>query len=335
LRAGDVLIRAAVIGLAGPLLSAAERALFAALPPAGVILFGRNIVDPKQLATLIRDIRAVVPGFLLLLDQEGGRVARLRPPHWRAHPSAGQIGLLHADDRVAGLRVAWLTGALIGLDCAALGFDVICAPVLDLRLRGCSDVVGDRSFGEDPVIIGALGRAMAEGVLAAGLQPVMKHMPGHGRALADSHLELPVVHDDIVADLLPFRANADLPWGMTAHVLYPKLDEAHPATVSSAIIRAVIRGSIGFAGILVSDDLAMGALSGPPDMRARTALLAGCDLAMYCSGEITASEAVLRACPVLSEPAVARLAAASMMAQQKRQSLDAMVLADERAALLR
>lgn len=328
--------RAAIVGLAGPALSGAEATLFRACPPAGTILFRRNVEDPAQLRALTDALHALLPpGAPILVDQEGGRVARLRPPHWRAHPAAGVIGALHARDAAAGLRAAWLTGALIGADCAAAGIDIACAPVLDLRLPGAHDVVGDRGFGADPRVVATLGRAVADGLLAAGVVPVAKHAPGHGRARADSHLALPEVDaDDLSDDMLPFAANADLPVMMTAHIRYRALDPDRPATLSPRVVTQVIRGRIGFPGLLLSDDLAMQALDGAPAERALGALAAGCDVALYCPGDAPGNAAVLHACPTLTEAAAARLAAARRMAAAARQALDVPALAAERDRLL-
>jgi beta-N-acetylhexosaminidase len=329
-------VKAAIVGIAGPDLTAAEAALFRAQQPAGVILFARNIVDPPRLAALVAALRRVLPpASVLMVDQEGGRVARLRPPHWRAHPPAAVLGALFARSPTNGLRAAWLTGALIGLDCAAAGLDVVAAPVLDLGLPGAHAVIGDRALAADPAIVGRLGRAVAAGLLAAGIQPVGKHAPGHGRARLDSHLALPTVAaNDLQADLLPFALNADLPWAMTAHILYPTWDPARPATLSPSIIARVIRGRIGFEGVLVTDDLAMRALSGAPADLALQALAAGCDLALYCAGEAAPTAALLAACPAVTPDAAARLGRARALARRRRLSLDAAALADERARLL-
>jgi beta-N-acetylhexosaminidase len=334
-------MKAAIVGIGGPELTLSEAALFRAHPPAGVILFARNIVDPPQLAALAASLRRVLPpDAILMVDQEGGRVARLRPPHWRAHPPAAAIGALFAASPAKRLRAAWLTGALIGLDCAAAGFDLAAAPVLDLGLPGAHAVIGDRAYAQDPATVARVGRAAAAGLLAAGIQPIGKHAPGHGRALLDSHLALPTVNaNDLEADLLPFALNADLPWAMTAHILYPTWDPTRPATLSPTIIGKIIRGRIGFEGVLVTDDLAMRALSdyapgGAPADLAQQALAAGCDLALYCSGEAAPTADLLAACPPISAPATARLARARAMAQRRRLSLDAARLADERARLL-
>ena len=326
--------KAAITGIAGPVLSLEEAALLRAHPPAGIILFGRNIVDPDQLAALMAVLRAVLPdGTAYLVDQEGGRVARLRPPHWQAHPPAGDIGAL---DRAAGLRVAWLTGALIGLDCAAAGFTVACAPVLDLRLPHGHGVIGDRAFSEMPEDVALLARAAAAGLLAAGVIPVGKHVPGHGRAQSDSHFGLPVVRDnDLDRDLAPFAANRDLPWMMTAHILYPGWDPVYPATLSARIINEIVRGQLGFAGVLLSDDLAMQALSGTPVERALGALSAGCDLALYCTGDLAGTSEVLAAVPALTADAERRLETARALAKRRRLALDPVLLTAERKELMR
>lgn len=305
-------------------------------PPAGIILFARNIEDPAQLRALTAQLRGVLPpGAVLMLDQEGGRVARLRPPHWRAHPSAARLGRAFEGHAARGLRAAWLTGALIGADCAASGFGVACAPVLDLAYPGAHDVIGDRSFGADPVAVARLGRAMAAGLLAAGVQPVGKHAPGHGRARVDSHLALPQVEAaDLGADILPFARNADLPWAMTAHILYTGIDPSRPATLSADIIGSVIRGRMGFMGVLVTDDLAMQALTGSPTSRALAALHAGCDIALYCSGELAPTEALLESCPALPPPSRDRLLAARLLAARRRIAFDPAALAAERDGLL-
>lgn len=326
---------ATIVGIAGTTLAPDEAALLRAYPPAGVILFGRNVTDRAQLTALTAALRAALPpGAVLMVDQEGGRVARLRPPQWRAHPSAGRMGTLFMTNSEPGLRAAWLTGALIGLDCADAGFDVVCAPVLDLFVPGCSDVVGDRSFGADPTLVSALGGAMAAGLLAAGMQPVMKHMPGHGGATVDSHLAMPEAEDISQDALLPFQINSGLPWAMTAHMLFRARDPVRPATVSPIVIHDVIRGEIGFQGLLASDDLAMQALTGMPAERALAALVAGCDVAMYCAGTMAANIDILMNCPPLTSAAMARLDTGRTMAALQRQPLDAASLSTERDALI-
>jgi beta-N-acetylhexosaminidase len=329
-------VKAAIIGIAGPELAPAEVALFHAEPPAGVILFARNIQDPHQLARLTSSLRRVLPrDAVLMVDQEGGRVARLRPPYWRAHPPASAFGQLFEADPGAGLRAAWLGGALIGLDCQRAGFDVAAAPVLDVPVPGADAVIGDRALATEPLAVGRLGRAFAAGLLAAGVQPVGKHAPGHGRARVDSHFALPVVDaNDLRHDLLPFARNSDLPWLMTAHIVYPLWDPRQPATLSAEVIGAIIRGKLGFDGVLVTDDLAMKALAGEPADVARQALRAGCDLALYCAGDYAANEAVLRTCPPVSDAARVRLRTARAVAAGSRLPLDAIALEAERARLL-
>jgi beta-N-acetylhexosaminidase len=326
LRSGR-LLKAAIVGIAGPSLAPGELALFRAEPPCGVILFARNIVEPAQLAALTAELRRVLPpAAVLMIDQEGGRVARLRAPHWRPHPPAAS---LHSP------RAAWLTGALIGIDCAAAGFDVVAAPVLDLAIPGAHAVIGDRALAGLPPMVAKLGRAFAAGLLAAGIQPVMKHVPGHGRARVDSHLSLPQVEaNDLDADLLPFALNADLAWAMSAHIVYPTWDATLPATLSPMVIEAIIRGRIGFRGVLVTDDLAMKALTGSPADLACEALAAGCDIALYCAGDSEPTAELLGRCPPLSERAASRLAASRAIATRRQVPLDAAVLAAERDRLL-
>ena len=329
-------MKAAIVGIAGPVVLPDEAALFRACPPAGVILFSRNIVDPGQLSGLTGQLRAVLPpGAVLMVDQEGGRVARLRPPHWHAHPPAGVIGAFHERAPAKAVRAAWLTGALIGLDCASAGFDVAATPVLDLRLPGAHGVIGDRAFSDQPEVVARLARALAAGLLAAGVLPVGKHAPGHGRAQVDSHLSLPRVEaNDLAADLLPFVLNADLPWLMTSHILYPTYDSDHPATLSSEVIGSVIRGAIGFKGVLVTDDLAMHALSGQAAALAAQALEAGCDIALYCRGDLPATALLLEASPDLAGAAAARFASTRAEAAWRRTSLDAAAMLAERESIL-
>ncbi len=283
-----------ILGISGLSLLPEERALFRKHRPRGVILFGRNIQDPVQLAELVADLREALPtGAVLMVDQEGGRVARLRPPHWPALGAAGELKTAEA---------AFAHGRALGAMVKAAGFDVAAAPVLDLHYAGASSVVGDRALSDDPEVVAVLGRKIAEGMIAEGIIPVVKHVPGHGRALVDSHFHLPRVEEkDLSADFLPFARNRDLPWAMTAHVIYTQYDAEFPATVSAKVIKNIIRGEIGFLGVLVSDDLAMQALSGTPAERATAALAAGCDIALYCPGDMAGNVAVLEA---LSEEAL-------------------------------
>lgn len=303
-------MKAAILGISGPRLTDAERSLLLANPPAGIILFARNIANPVQLAGLVADLRNVLlADAVLMVDQEGGRVARLRAPHWPDLPPAATLGALFATDPEAARNAARAHGAALGAMAREAGFDVVTAPVLDVPVPGAHDVIGDRAISPDPIAVGALGADMAWGIMFQGVQPVMKHMPGHGRATVDSHKKLPRVAASIATDLAPFVANRDLPWAMTAHILYESIDPENPATFSSKIIGEVIRRQIGFQGILVSDDLAMDALDGPPATRAARALAAGCDLALYCAGDLEANRAVLDACHALDPRTIYRLKA--------------------------
>ena len=313
--------------MSGPALTDDERRLLRGHDPAGVVLFGRNVVDPAQLARLTGDLREILAAdAVLMVDQEGGRVQRLRPPQWPGHPAAAAIG-------GSGVRAAWLHGALIGAEARAAGFDVVCAPVLDLRRPEGHDAIGDRTCSADPAVVAALGGAMADGLLAAGIQPVAKHAPGHGRAAVDSHVSLPEVDALDDADLAAFADVARLPWLMMAHVVYRAAD-ALPATLSTVIIEQVIRQRLGFDGVLVSDDLAMGALTGAPEDRARRCLAAGCDIALYCPGDLAANRAVLDACPDLTDAATSRLARARKMAARAQKPLDVPAMRAERQSLL-
>ncbi len=308
-----------------------EAALLRECPPVGVILFARNVAEPRQLRDLCADIRDSLPDAVIAIDQEGGRVARLRPPHWRAHPAAGVIGALPGE---AARRAAWLTGALIGAECRDAGIDLVCAPVLDLLVPSAHDVIGDRAYGASPELVAALGRAMANGLLAAGVQPVGKHAPGHGRTSLDTHHGLPVVDADIADDIAPFRSLRDLPWLMTAHIVYARVDAAHPGTLSGTVIATVIRGLIGFEGVLVSDDLNMGALQGEAGARAAAAIAAGCDVALHCTGVLADGESVLRGAGLLTPLAARRIDAGRARAAASVRPLDPPAMAAERAALL-
>lgn len=289
---------AVVFGCAGPELSAEERAFFRATNPLGFILFQRNCQTPDQVKRLVEDLRACVPhkNAPVLIDQEGGRVARLKPPHWPEFPAAKAYADLYAKNAEAGLEAANLGGRLIAHELAALGITVDCAPVLDVPQPGADPIIGDRAFGPDGDTIIPLAKAFNDGLMAGGVAGVIKHIPGHGRALVDSHKDLPRV-DAALADLEgvdfpPFQALHMAPWAMTAHVVYENLDPKHPATTSAFVIESVIRRQLGFRGVLVSDDLSMKALSGDFADRARASLEAGCDVALHCNGDMEEMRAV-------------------------------------------
>jgi len=307
--------RACLLAPAGPVLGRDEAEFFRAADPAGFCLFKRNCRDPEQLVRLTASLReAVGRPAPILVDQEGGRVQRLRPPAWPDDPAPARIGALYADDPPGAVAAARDLALAMALDLAAVGIDVDATPVLDLARPADSAVIGDRAFGDDPERAARLGRAVAEGLAAGGVAPVIKHLPGHGRGVVDSHHALPVVDAPLEAlaarDFRPFGALADLPWGMTAHVLYTALDPDRPATLSPRVIGEVVRGLIGFDGLLVSDDLSMGALAGPLAERASAAVAAGCDLALHCTGDLAEMAAVAAAVPILSAAGRRRLARA-------------------------
>lgn len=308
---------AVIFGCAGHRPTDTERRFFREADPLGFILFARNCDTPDQLHGLVEDLRETVgrADAPVLIDQEGGRVARLRPPHWRAAPPAAVFGEIAGRDPVAACEAVRLNARLLAAELAELGISVDCAPLLDLRLPETHDVIGDRSFGEIPDLVATLGRAACEGFLAGGVMPVVKHIPGHGRATVDSHHDSPVVEAPLATlretDFRVFRALNDAPWAMTAHVVYSAVDPNRPATTSATVIDEVIRGDIGFQGVLVSDDLSMQALSGGLAERTRDALAAGCDIALHCNGRMEEMEAVAAAASPLSAAAMDRLAAAA------------------------
>lgn len=317
--AGRAAARAAIFGLAGFELGGEERRFFAETGPFGFILFARNCAEPAQVRALVEDLRASVdrPEAPVLIDQEGGRVQRLRPPHWRAAPPAGRIGRLCAVDQARGCQASWLNARLIAAELGDLGIDVDCAPVLDVRHPLGHDVIGDRAFGFEPAGVAALARATCAGLLDGGVLPVLKHIPGHGRAAADSHFSLPVVDAPLAvlqsSDFAPFRALAEMPLAMTAHVVYGALDPTAPATTSAEVIESIIRRLIGFDGLLISDDLCMRALAGTPGERTRAALAAGCDVVLHCNGDLPEMRQVAEVCPPLTPAASARAVRALAM----------------------
>ncbi len=283
-------VKPIIASCAGPALDDEEVALFAAERPAGLVLFRRNCDNPDQLRALTDAFRRAVDDeqAFVLVDQEGGRVARLRPPHWRALPPAAVFGRMAGHDFVHAAAALQLASAIVAHELLEVGITVNCAPVLDVPAPGAAEVIGDRAFAHDPDLVARLGRVAVDAMLDAGLLPVIKHIPGHGRAPLDSHHALPRVDADIeslyAVDFVPFEALADAPLAMTAHVIYEALDEDRPATVSETVIEEAIRGHIGFEGLLVTDDIGMQALAGPLSARARAALEAGCDLVLHCSG---------------------------------------------------
>jgi beta-N-acetylhexosaminidase len=303
--------RAFVTGLSGTVLTDAERRFLAEAEPFGVILFRRNVEDPAQVLRLTDDVREAAGRDLpVLVDQEGGRVQRLSAPHWRAYPAAQRIA--RAAATTGDERLIEDAARLMAADLRAVGITIDCMPCLDLWMPGITLAIGDRAYGGDPKAVAAAGRAAARGLAAGGVLPVMKHIPGHGRATLDSHLALPIVtasFEELAAtDFAPFVALADLPAAMTAHLVYTAIDPDWPATQSEVVIAEVIRGVIGFDGLLFSDDLSMQALTGPIEERARRCLAAGCDIALHCNGKIEEMEAVAAVAPRLDGRAARRAA---------------------------
>jgi beta-N-acetylhexosaminidase len=311
-----VTVTAAILGCSGPILTAEERTLFRRVKPWGFILFKRNVETPDQVRTLVDALRDTVgrADAPVLIDQEGGRVQRLGPPHWRRYPPGRAFGELAGNDPLVGREITRLGARLMAYDLAALGINVDCVPVLDVPDPAGHEIIGDRAYGQTPDEVALLGRAAAEGLIAGGVLPVIKHIPGHGRAMSDSHLELPVVDagfEDLDGrDFAPFRVLSDMPMAMTAHVIYSAIDKRRPATTSKKVMRKVIRGAIGFNGLVMSDDLSMKALSGDFTERAAMSRAAGCDVVLHCNGAMAEMKAVVEGAGSLKGRAAARAKAA-------------------------
>jgi beta-N-acetylhexosaminidase len=308
--------RAFITGISGPKLEPAEREFIAANRPWGFILFRRNVEDPTQVSSLVEQLREAVgdADAPVLIDQEGGRVQRLRPPHWPLYPSGATFGRLHALDPTLGIAAARLSARLIADDLGKIGVTVDCLPLADVPVPGADDVIGDRAYGTDPVTVAAVARAVTEGLQEGGILPILKHIPGHGRATADSHESLPVVdtsrNELETVDFAAFRPLADLPMAMTAHVVFSAIDPVHPATTSATMIEQVIRGFVGFQGLLMSDDVSMNALAGSIAERTRAIFAAGCDVVLYCNGKLEEMRDVASQTPELSGKALQRARAA-------------------------
>jgi beta-N-acetylhexosaminidase len=308
--------KAFITGIAGTGLSDAERAFIATERPWGFILFKRNIKAPRQVVSLIRELRACLgePDAPVLIDQEGGRVQRLGPPHWPVYPAGALFGRLHGIDPALGLKAARLSARLIADDLLKLGVTVDCLPLADVPVAGADAVIGDRAYGTDPATVASVARAVTEGLQQGGILPVLKHIPGHGRATADTHFRLPVVDANQGelegTDFAAFRPLSDLPMAMTAHVVFSAFDPAHPATTSATMIERVIRGAIGFQGLLMSDDVSMNALAGSVAERTRAIIAAGCDMVLHCNGKLGEMYDVAREAPGLSGKAKERAARA-------------------------
>jgi beta-N-acetylhexosaminidase len=304
-----------IFGLSGPVLTSDERAFFTAANPAGYILFKRNIVDRAQLHALTGDLRALAgrDDVPILIDQEGGRVLRMAPPEWPAFPPAETFDALYERAPISALEAVRVNARAIGLTLAEVGINVNIAPVLDVRRAETHAAIGERSFGHDPMRVAAMGAAMLDGLRSAGVVGVIKHMPGQGRATVDTHHHLPVIEAseaDLADDLFPFERLKSAPMALTGHVVFKAWDADHPATMSATVIRDIIRGRIGFDGLLMSDDLDMAALSGDIASRAVRCLAAGCDVALNCSGTMDDMIAIAEALPEMRAESHTRLVAA-------------------------
>lgn len=337
----DTVPRAVIFGCEGPRLTAWERAFFADVDPLGFILFERNCEDPAQVKALTGEMRALLgrADAPIFIDQEGGRVQRLKPPQWRAAPPGAIFGALWQRDPASAVAATRINARLLAEELRPLGIDVDCLPLLDLPVAGAHDVIGDRAYGSDPDCVAALAAACCEGLRQGGVLPVLKHIPGHGRCRVDSHASLPVVEapaENLAAwDLRPFQALKDAPIAMTAHAIYSDIDPELPATLSAKVIGEVMRRQIGFQGLLLSDDLAMKALTGDLKSRAADALAAGCDLVLHCNGLGSEMAAVAAGSSVMTAAACARYDAARAMLPESVAPVSMAALAaelDERLA---
>jgi beta-N-acetylhexosaminidase len=299
-------IRAFITGISGLTVTSEERDFLRATRPWGFILFKRNIESPAQVTGLIAELRSVVenPDPPVLIDQEGGRVQRFGPPHWPVYPAGAVFGALYDREPALGLTAARLSARLIAADLIDLGVTVDCLPLADVPVAGADAVIGARAYGTEPGKVAAIARAVTDGLEQGGVLPVLKHIPGHGRATADTHFKLPVVdtpREELErSDFAAFRPLADLPMAMTAHVVFSALDPAQPATTSATIIEQVIRGTIGFQGLLMSDDVSMNALAGSIAERSRAIISAGCDMVLHCNGKLDEMREVAREVPELT-----------------------------------
>jgi beta-N-acetylhexosaminidase len=307
--------KAFISGCKGLTITPDEKAFFADERPWGFILFGRNIGEASQIADLTASLRDSIgnPDAPVLIDQEGGRVQRIRPPLVQQYPNGAAIGEIYRRDREQGLRAAWLMSRLHAFDLMRLGITIDCLPVLDVPIEGSSEVIGNRAYGYDPHAVAEIGAAAAAGLKAGGMLPVMKHMPGHGRAFVDSHHKLPVVdvpfEELAKSDFLPFVAMKDELMGMSAHIVFTAIDPDNPATTSSKVVRDVIRGHIGFDGLLMSDDVSMNALAGNIEERARGIIAAGLDLVLHCHGIMDEMDQVARVVPIIAGDRLRRVKA--------------------------
>ena len=332
-------MQAAIYGIEGTELTRDERAFFADADPAGFILFRRNCECRDQLVRLTSALREVSgrPEVPILIDQEGGRVARMRPPEWPAFPAGEAFDRLYQLAPSSAIEAARSNARALGLMLNEVGVNVDCLPMLDVRQPGATDIVGDRALGSDPMQVSALGRAILDGLHSAGVLGVIKHMPGHGRALVDSHKELPIVladEEDLAVDLEPFERLRGAAMGMTAHVVYTAWDSERPGSQSPIVIHDIIRERIGFDGFLMSDDIGMEALSGDHGQRAAACVAAGCDVALHCDGQMENMRLVADAVPALSQEGEARLARAMALTFTPQDGMDFAAAVEKRDSLL-
>ncbi|MEM7171396.1 MAG: beta-N-acetylhexosaminidase [Pseudomonadota bacterium] len=319
---------AVIFGCQGPELTYWEKAFFADSDPLGFILFARNCGTPDQVRALVREMRASVgrADAPVLIDQEGGRVARLKPPHWRNAPAPQLFDRMCDDQPDQAERAAELNAMLVASELVDLGIDVDCWPVLDVPISGAHDVIGDRAFGSEPQRIIKLASATVRGLSSLGVMPIIKHIPGHGRALVDSHLDLPAVECDLSllenTDFVPFHALRDVPWAMTGHMVFKSIDPDRPVTTSKTVIDQIIRGKIAYAGLLITDDLSMKALSGDFTDRARDALAAGCDILLHCNGDAQEMMAVARASQAMGRATQDRFRKAKAWQKARKKDVD-------------
>ena len=331
--------RAFITGVSGTELGAEEREFIRATRPWGFILFKRNIATPPQVIQLIRELREAIeaPDAPILIDQEGGRVQRLGPPHWPVYPPGATFGALYDIDPALGLSAARLSARLIAADLFELGVTVDCLPLADVPVAGADAVIGNRAYGTEPAKVAAIAWAVTEGLEQGGILPVLKHIPGHGRATADTHFRLPVVDTAKTelerTDFAAFRPLAELPMAMTAHIVFSALDPAHPATTSATIIGQVIRGLIAFQGLLMSDDVSMNALAGSIAERTRAIFTAGCDMVLHCNGKLDEMREVARETPELSGKALQR-AKQALASRNAPQAFDRLAARAELDALM-
>ena len=331
--------RAFVTGVSGLELNSAERDFIRAERPWGFILFKRNIDTPAQVAALVEEMRGLVgdADAPVLIDQEGGRVQRLGPPYWPVYPPGAAFGALYDIDPQLGLTAARLSSRLIAADLVDVGISADCLPLADVPIAGADAVIGNRAYGTEPGKVAAIARAVTDGLEQGGVLPILKHIPGHGRATADSHFRLPTVDTTKSelerTDFAAFQPLADLPMAMTAHVVFSALDPAHPATTSATIIREVIRGVIGFQGLLMSDDVSMNALAGSIAERTRAIVNAGCDMVLHCNGKLDEMRDVSRETPELTGEALNR-ANRALASRKQPEPLDRQAARAELDALM-